>query len=225
MNKTLKRTVITTLLTFSLIGAYKVGNATNTQVTDVQADESITYTVQTGDTLYNIATQHGISVYDLADYNGMTIDDTIMQGDVLYVNTASIQPTPSVEAVGANTGNYGSYLTEDQYKTLLAVVQQESGDGLYDANLAVMSVITNRVDEGYANNVYEVITQSGQFESYGEGYYLKHMYNIHPVTKQAVDDALNGVKSVSTTNFWSDWYADAKGVIGKNIGGNIFFNM
>ena len=109
------------------------------------------------------------------------------------------------------------------------VVQQESGGQDYDATLAVMSVITNRIDAGwYQDSVWGVITARGQFEAYGAGHYLRHQGKVTDITKQAVKDGLNGKKNVTVVNFWSDWYYNESGRYDAEaitIGGNTFFNL
>lgn len=178
------------------------------------------YTVKTGDNLYRIALTQGVSLDELLAINHLDKKEPIHPKQTIII------PKSVEKNYTATNTIYGSELTEVQYNTLLAVVQQESGGQDYEAVLAVVSVITNRVDSGsYQESVWGVTTASGQFEAYGAGHYQRHIGNITDATKKAVKDGLAGKKNVSALNFWTDEYAEARGVTGVNIGGNIFFNL
>ena len=189
-------------------------------------NEERIHTVVKGETLWRISLSNNVSLSQLMAQNGLT-GDLIHPGDKLSIP----KEEEVVEAPGASEANlvYGSELTPEQYETLLMVVQQESGGRDYSATLAVMSVITNRVDTSwYQDSVWEVVTAKGQFEAYGAGHYLRHQGKVTDITKQAVADALNGKKNVDVLNFWSDWYYDQQGRYDAeaiNIGGNVFFNL
>lgn len=190
------------------------------------SDEETIHTVKSGDTLWRISVDNHVSLDNLKSTNGL-INDLIYPGDKLSIPNTK-EP---VTTFSTNQSNrvYGNELTPEQYETLLMVVQQESGGRDYNATLAVMSVITNRVDTSwYQDSVWEVVTTPGQFEAYGAGHYLRHQGQVTDITKQAVSDALNGKKNVSVLNFWSDWYYYEQGRYDEeaiNIGGNIFFNL
>ena len=200
----------------------------------VEASTEKNHTVQSGDTMWQIALDHNIDLSDLLVHNNKTMNSIIHPGDVIYLRgksgtiekTKSVETKKKVSAPVAKTG-YRKGLTDDKYQVLLEVVQQESGGQNYEAVLAVMSVITNRVDSGHygGKDVWSVITAKTQFEAYGAGHYLRHRGKITDTTKRAVEDALNGKKNVTVMNFWSAWYAKQKGVTGQNIGGNVFFNL
>lgn len=190
------------------------------------SDQETIHTVKSGDTLWRISVDNHVSLDNLKSTNGL-VGDLIHPGDKLSIpNTKE-----SVKTSSANQSNrvYGNELTPEQYETLLMVVQQESGGRDYNATLAVMSVITNRVDTSwYQDSVWGVITAPGQFEAYGAGHYLRHQGQVTDITKQAVADALSGKKNVNVLNFWSDWYYYEQGRYDEeaiNIGGNIFFNL
>lgn len=193
--------------------------ASGLQGTQVQAEElGAAYSVKAGDNLYRIALNHNVSLDELLDANHLN------KQDIIRPNQKILIPNESTDS--SDSSQYGKELTPEQYKTLLAIVQQESGGQDYEAILAVVSVMTNRVDsESYQDSVWEVATASGQFEAYGAGHYKRHIGSITEETKKAVKDGLSGHKNVSTLNFWTDEYAEARGVTGINIGGNIFFNM
>lgn len=200
----------------------------------VLADEN-QYVVQPGDTLSQISEQANVSLADIVSWNQLTNPDLIYPGDVLRfyqtttttTTTTETTPVAAPQPVAANTSAYGSGLSLEQYEILCQVVQQEAGPNNYEGQLAVMSVITNRVDARYsgASDVWQVITAPGQFEAYGAGHHWKHAGNVTETTRAAVADGLSGVKTVSTLNFWSAAYAAQQGRSGVNIGGNVFFNF
>lgn len=217
-----KETIGLSVITI-LIGGLLLYAINNNDIEVSASQQEDTHVVESGDTLWRISINNQVSLETLKHNNGLS-DNLIYPGDRLRIpNTKQAVATSSSQRV------YGNELSATQYETLLMVVQQESGGHDYDAVLAVMSVITNRVDtNGYDDTVWEVITASGQFEAYGAGHYLRHEGEITQTTKDAVNDALNGKKNVDVLNFWSDWYYNEKGRSDSeavNIGGNVFFNL
>ena len=61
------------------------------------------YTVQYGDSFYDIATKFGMSPYDLAAKNGKTIYDTILPGDTLQINDPTVTTVSQTNAVAQPT--------------------------------------------------------------------------------------------------------------------------
>lgn len=225
MNKTFTKIDKKILLGSLVTGVLATGFLYSTEPEEkAHAQEDLnTHTVLKGDNLWRISLNNHVSLEDLMAQNGLT-SDLIHPGDKLSIPSKK-EPVPEEKSVLA----YGNELTDAQYQTLLMVVQQESGGRDYDATLAVMSVITNRVDVSwYQDSVWEVVTAKGQFEAYGAGHYLRHEGKITDTTRQAVADALSGKKNVDVLNFWSDWYYYQQGRYDEeavNIGGNIFFNL
>ena len=189
------------------------------------SNKSAIHTVSKGDTLWAISRVNNVQLDALMAKNKLT-SDLIHPGDKLSIPTEEAAEEPIKDS---KQTVYGNDLTDKQYETLLMVVQQESGGQDYDATLAVMSVITNRIDAGwYQDSVWGVITARGQFEAYGAGHYLRHQGKVTDITKQAVKDGLNGKKNVTVVNFWSDWYYNESGRYDAEaitIGGNTFFNL
>ena len=186
-------------------------------------NEEDIHTVVSGDTLWGISIKNHVSLDSLKTRNGLSTD-LIHPGDKL-----SIPHTKQPVTTSSSNLVYGNELTPEQYETLLMVVQQESGGRDYNATLAVMSVITNRVDTSwYQDTVWGVVTAPGQFEAYGAGHYLRHQGQVTDITKQAVRDALNGKENVNVLNFWSDWYYYEQGrndPEAVELSGNVFFNL
>ena len=228
--KLLINTIITGVNLFNFPSNQQEKEPTVIAYSDTFQNDTIqTYTVKTGDNLYHIALTHNCSLDSLKSLNNQT-DNLIHPGDILKIPPKEKGTQPNTKKNSYRKGqSYGQELTEEQYITLLEVVQQESGGHDYDAVLAVMSVITNRVDsDWHPNTVWSVITAKGQFEAYGAGHYKRHRGKVTDITKQAVRDGLNGKKNVSVLNFWSDWYYKKQGRNDEeaiNIGGNVFFNL
>ena len=96
----------------------------------------------------------------------------------------------------------------DDINLLYSVVASEAANDPDDA-LAVASVIMNRCDAGNwgGTDPISVITASGQFSGYLDGYYQKYYNGSTPIPdciKTAVDDALNGVRNNSYQSFRSN---------------------
>lgn len=225
MNKLFTQTDKKVLLTSLITGVLATGFLYSKEPEEkahAQEDKLI-HTVIKGDNLWRISMNNKVSLDELMAENNLT-SDLIHPGDKLVLPSKNEEITKK----DANL-KYGAELTNSEYETLLMVVQQESGGRDYDAALAVISVITNRVDvDWYQESVWEVVTAPGQFEAYGAGHYLRHEGTVTDVTKKAVADALKGKKNIDVLNFWSDWYYYESGRYDEeavNIGGNIFFNF
>lgn len=188
------------------------------------------YEVEAGDTLYGIARKHGLTLDYVLAYNGIGSDKVIMQGDILYLPDSAVRQsstTPSTATPSTPTPATAptSTVYSDDVKQLLYAVVQQEGGYRYESALWVAGCILNRVDSSdFPNSIDGVITQPGQFESYGAGHYYKHLGNIGPEVKRAVDEVLAGARPHQYKFFWADWYASQQGQSGVNVGGNVFFN-
>ena len=184
---------------------------------DSEVASANSHTMQRGDTVYSIARNNGVDVNSLLSANGITNPQRILVGETITIPN-SLTPTKSVANASVGHG-----LSNSQYETLLAVVQQEGG---YDYNSArwVMSTIMNRRGTWFGNDIWDVVTKSGQFEAYGAGHYRKHLGEVSDVVKQGVHDVINGVSVHNYDSFNARWLADEKGLVGPNVGGNIYFS-
>lgn len=88
------------------------------------------YAVQSGDTLYSIASRHGMTVDQLKQANGLT-SDTIHPGQSLSVTGASIQTTPTVATHTATSTEVGSTVEVGEGLTSSGSHTVQSGDTLY----------------------------------------------------------------------------------------------
>ena len=118
------------------------------------------------------------------------------------------------------TENNKEYKLEGhEFDVVVAVVSSEFDKNLNDA-LAVISVILNRCDSKKWSNwvgssPYAQVIRKGQFEVYTTGAYLKYMPNgsnygsvKYEIAKQAVIDALNGIRNNEYLGFRAWWVSN-----------------
>ncbi|MCP1110625.1 outer membrane murein-binding lipoprotein Lpp [Lachnospiraceae bacterium PF1-21] len=111
----------------------------------------------------------------------------------------------------------------DELILFAALLEAESGQN-YDGNLAVGTVVMNRVAHpSYANSITEVIFQSGQFSPTWNGA-LNRILEKGPagVCLQAANDLAAGIRHSAVINCYS-FNCVGSGAVGINIGGNIFY--
>jgi len=107
------------------------------------------------------------------------------------------------------TGNTIYNLSDADKDMLYAIVSSES-DGSPDDALAVATTILNRCDNptwnsSYGNNPISQIAAPNQFEVYSRGLYKKYLNgNSSDAVKQAVNDALSGVRNHNYLSFRSN---------------------
>ena len=103
-------------------------------------------------------------------------------------------------------------ITDEDYKTLLKIVEAEAGGEDYTGKLLVANVVLNRVkDESFPDSITEVVYQTSngraQFSPVGSGRIEK--VSVSEETIAAVTDALNGVdESEGALYFAARKYAD-----------------
>lgn len=79
----------------------------------------------------------------------------------------------------------------EESQCLMKIAQAEAGNQGVDGMALVMKVILNRVESNlYPDNIYDVIAQKGQFESYFNGNYEKSMPSDECV--EAYEEILSG---------------------------------
>ena len=114
-----------------------------------QASPYPTYTVQPGDTLYDISMAHGISWQELASLNKIKEPTSMQVGTVLRLPS---HLTPQYE------------LTPREKELLTKLVYAEAGGEPLEGQIAVAAVVLNRVrSPKFPDTVWDVIHQPGQF--------------------------------------------------------------
>lgn len=122
-----------------------------------KADSQPTYTVQPGDTLYDISVTYGISWQELANLNRIK-DPTAMQ-----VGTRLRLPDGASPKTLLREG-YIVEITPKEKELLARVVHAEARGESFEGQVAVAAVVLNRVQSNrFPNTVWEVIHQKGQF--------------------------------------------------------------
>lgn len=109
-----------------------------------QNEQSSSYVVRNGDSLYKIAQAHGVTVQSLKTTNNLK-SDSIYVGQVLSI--------PS-------KGNSSAPIGNSDRDLLARLVQAEAGGEIYEGKVAVAATVLNRVaSPEYPNSIPNVIYQ------------------------------------------------------------------
>lgn len=144
--------------------------------------------------------------------------------EVVEVGTKLAVSDSANEAVsgGSATSGNATQATGDNFDMICAIVASECNSS-YEGALAVISCVMNRVDSGGwgGSDALSVLTASGQFSGYLDGYYTSYLGGNYPdYVAQAVRDCMEGgIRNHSYESF----RAASTGVSGVNIGGNVYF--
>ena len=159
----------------------------------------------------------GADGYVSAEY--ITLDFQIDTGETLE----EIKAREAAEREAKRHVNYGEYTTDaDTTQLLAALVQCEAGCESYEGQLAVASVVMNRVRSGaYPNSIHGVIYASGQFTPAlnGKVHTVYESGRINPSCVKAAEEAISGVSNVGDmTHFRRN-----NGRDGLVIGNHVFY--
>ena len=114
--------------------------------------------------------------------------------------------------------------TDEELTMLAGIIEAEAGSVSYPGMVAVGSVVMNRVESpNFDNTIEGVIYAPYQFEPVSIGTYAVILAR-GPASScyQAAQDVLEGKRNVPNFYFKAAWYAEANGIEGVNIGGNVF---
>ena len=144
---------------------------------------------------------------------------------------------PESEAAGySEVGQYGrpgimkyddteEQITEEirlgEMELIAQLVQAEAGNQPYEGQVAVGSVIMNRLNRGYGSSVHSVIFARGQFYPATSAKIARIISNGPKAScMQAAADALNGADMVNGCTSYRPVRSGRSGIV---IGGHVFF--
>ncbi len=114
--------------------------------------------------------------------------------------------------------------TDEELTLMAGIIEAEAGSVSYPGMIAVGSVVMNRVESpNFSNTIAGVIYSPYQFEPASTGS-LALILARGPAAAcyQAAQEVLEGKRNVPNYYFKAAWYAEAHGISGVNIGGNVF---
>ena len=125
---------------------------TTTTSTDTSSYGTQTYTVQEGDTVYDIAAHYGVSMDAILSQNGLSATDHIMQGQVLQIPSAgtTATTTSTTSATTMATSTVSSSYTVQSGDTLTSIA---SAYGKTADDLAAINGITGNIYPGQTLSV------------------------------------------------------------------------
>ena len=127
------------------------------------------------------------------------------------------------EAAAKAAAQQASIATTDDVTLLAAMIYCEAGGEGYDTQLAVGSVIMNRVRSGgYANTIYGVISQRGQFPPATNGKLARVLANGKATAScfMAAQQAIAGADNTWGCLHFNDYNGSRQGLV---IGGMVFW--
>ena len=125
---------------------------TTTTSTDTSSYGTQTYTVQEGDTVYDIAAHYGVSMDAILSQNALSATDHIMQGQVLQIPSAgtTATTTSTTSATTMATSTVSSSYTVQSGDTLTSIA---SAYGRTADDLAAINGITGNIYPGQTLSV------------------------------------------------------------------------
>ena len=159
----------------------------------------------------------GADGYVAAEY--VTVDFQIDSGETLE----EIKAREAAEREAKRHVNYGEYTTDaDTTQLLAALVQCEAGCESYEGQLAVASVVMNRVRSGaYPNSIHGVIYASGQFTPALNGK-VNTVYESGRISASCVQTAQEAISGVSNVGDMTHFRRN-NGRDGLVIGNHVFY--
>lgn len=172
-----------------------------------------------------------------------TSGETVLVGQIAssYIPVEKFQPADEISEVMQNLNEVkreaGSHtmMSDQDYETLLAIVEAEAGGEDLKGKILVANVILNRVeDESFPDNVTDVVWQkagnSVQFSPTADG--RIHTVKVSDMTKEAVSLALTGTDYSEGALFFIEkqqadqtnvtWFAESLEYLFKH-GGHSFY--
>ncbi len=175
----------------------------------------------------------------IAQYDAEAASLEAKQAELMAL--AAQQYTESLGESGAEdtTGALSGY-TEADLRILTCIIYAEARGESYEGQLAVGSVVMNRVmSSKFPNTIYDVVYQTNQFQPVRDGH-LDTAYDLYDngdasygtnytamqSCKQAAIQVLNGYRSGDWLFFMTQTWADYYGITGYTmIGNHAFFRV
>jgi N-acetylmuramoyl-L-alanine amidase len=141
------------------------------------AEPVFAYTVEKGDTMSEIAQQHGLSLEELAEANPQIQNlDLINVGQVIHTDIIKSfkqermeKNNPTERKTQKSVSNKLS-ISEKDLDLLARIVRAEAQTEPFEGKVAVATVVLNRVESPkFPNSVKKVIYQRGQFQPVSNG--------------------------------------------------------
>lgn len=167
------------------------------------------YIVKPGDTLFLIGRSFEVSFQEIQELNNLTTTE-IQPGQVLQIPTKSHQITRSV-----NTVSRGG-ISRDDITLLARTVYSEARGEPYEGQVAVASVVLNRVKHpNFPNTIRGVIFEPLAFSAVADGQFW---LTPNQTAYRAVDDALNGWDpSYGALYYWNPATSTSKWIWSRTI--------
>ncbi|KHF41654.1 cell wall hydrolase [Halalkalibacter okhensis] len=186
------------------------------------AETTFAYTVQKGDTMTNIAKEHGLTLEELSKANPQITNlDKIYEGQHIQLHKKEQALEQTKEIRSDNTND----LSEKELDLLARIVRAEAQTEPFEGKVAVADVVLNRMEsKQFPDTIKEVIYEPGQFEPVANGQIDKP---ADEESIEAVDAALTDMRDITedslffynpdiATNRWLDTRQTAV-VIGQHV--------
>jgi N-acetylmuramoyl-L-alanine amidase len=148
----------------------------------ITASPAFAYTVKSGDTLSQIASNENITLIDLIKLNPQIKNpNLIFPGDV-------IETTKTPDVASPTSVVKTTYSAHD-LDVMSRIVEAEAGGEPYEGKVVVAEVIMNRVSAGFASSIEAVVYQPHQFTPVATG----------TINEPASDESIRAAKEVLST--------------------------
>lgn len=167
------------------------------------------HTVESGDTMFNIASENNMSLDELVDLNPeindpnvISIGQEINTGGESSSSEETTSTTDSGSSNNESSNNSGSSvnISASEQDLLERLVTAEAQGEPFSGKVGVAEVVLNRVEAGeFPNSVSAVIHEPGQFDPVSNGSINS---GATGQSAQAVEEALNGSSNVGNAVFF-----------------------
>ncbi|WP_147804101.1 cell wall hydrolase [Alkalicoccus halolimnae] len=165
------------------------------------------HTVESGDTMYNIASENSMSLDELVDLNPQINNPSVISiGEQINTDggsnggSSSSEETASTEDSGSSNNSSSVNISSSEQDLLERLVTAEAQGEPFNGKVGVAEVVLNRVESGaFPNSVSGVINEPGQFDPIRNGS-INNAASSQ--SKEAVQEALGGSSNVGNAIFF-----------------------